>query len=98
MDAVKKHGTDWVAAAKLVPGQTNTQCRERWLNVVDPSIANRKMGKWTSTEDAKLIDAVKKHGTDWVAVAALVPGRTRVLCRHRWVRRVDPSIDLTTGK
>jgi hypothetical protein len=49
--------------------------------------------RWTSEEDAKLTSAVtntskKKHGkeykTNWVAISALVPGRTRGQCQSRW--------------
>jgi hypothetical protein len=48
--------------------------------------------RWTPEEDAKLTSAVKttvkkKHGkeyrTDWVAVAALVPGRSKRQCKDR---------------
>jgi hypothetical protein len=83
VDAVKKHGKDWDVVAALVPGKTRVQCRIRWVNYADPSIV-RAMGKWTTEEDAKLIDAVKKCGKDWGAVAALVPGRTNEQCGHRW--------------
>jgi uncharacterized protein YbdZ (MbtH family) len=58
-------------------------------------------GCWTLEEDAKLTRAMKntckkKHGskynTDWVSIAALVPGRTRGQCLSRWHNRLDPSI------
>jgi hypothetical protein len=40
------------------------------------------LGKRKPEEDAKLTDAVKERGdNNWVAVAALVPGRTDVKCR-----------------
>jgi hypothetical protein len=36
-------------------------------------------------EDSKLKDAVHTHGDkDWVAIAALVPGRRQKQCRNRW--------------
>jgi hypothetical protein len=42
--------------------------------------------------------AVRKHGTDWIAVAAKVPGRTNVQCRsrHSWVMRFDSSLSEPT--
>jgi hypothetical protein len=61
---------------------------------------------WTLEEDAKLTSAVantskKKYGkectTDWVAISALVPGRTRVQCRDRWNGVLDPNIDRAAG-
>jgi 3-keto-L-gulonate-6-phosphate decarboxylase len=88
IEAVKRHGIDWVAVAALVPGRTNLQCRSRWIHFLDLAIG-KKVGKWTPEENTKLAEAVKRHGTDWVAVAALVPGRTNVQCHHRWTQTLD---------
>jgi hypothetical protein len=45
---------------------------------------------WKEEEDAKLKEAVKKHGKDcWAVVAVLVPGRTSDQCRQRWVDVLD---------
>jgi hypothetical protein len=52
--------------------------------------------KRNGEEDAKLIEAVKKHGEDWSLVAAMVPGRTNVQCRMRWVV-VDKPFELKYG-
>jgi hypothetical protein len=97
--AVKKHGdANWVAAAAGVSGRTNNQCRERWLNNLDPT-SDRASGKWTVKEDAELIAAVKKIGnTDWAAVAASMSGRTNRQCRKRWLSNLDPTSDRVTGK
>jgi hypothetical protein len=88
-ESVKKHGKNWVAVAKLVPGRTNEQCRARWVQTLDP--ANGKKGKWKPEEDAKLTEAVKKHGKKWVAIAATVAGRTDKQCRNRWTQALDPA-------
>jgi hypothetical protein len=88
--AATKYGTDWVAVAALVPGRTNERCRHRWLNSLN---ITQKMGKWTPEDDAKLNDAVTKYGKHWPVVATLVPGRTNLLCRERWVQSLHPSID-----
>jgi hypothetical protein len=43
------------------------------------------MGKWSEEEDIKLKDAVQTHGgKDWVAIAKLVPRRTKKQCWSRW--------------
>jgi myb proto-oncogene protein len=75
----------------------NVQCRTRWVETLDPTIG-KSAGKWAPEEDIKLTEAVKKYGADWVAVAALVPGRTNVQCRMRWVDTLDPSIGKSAGK
>jgi hypothetical protein len=75
-EAETKHGNEWVAVAAMVlGGRTNTMCRQRWIQALDPANENNK-GKWKLEEEVKLIEAVKEHGNDWVAVAAMVLSRT----------------------
>jgi myb proto-oncogene protein len=87
-EAVKECGSgNWAAVAALVPGRTNTQCRRRWDETLDPDI---NAGKWTVEEDAKLADALKECGSgNWAAVAALVSGRTNTQCRRRCINHKD---------
>jgi hypothetical protein len=94
-EAVQKFGKDcWVTVAAIIPNRTNLQCRQRWVNTVDP--ANGNNGKlrrsWKPEEDTKLIEAVKIHGEGcWGAVATLVPGRRDKQCRKRWILTLDPA-------
>jgi myb proto-oncogene protein len=87
-EAVKEHGNLWVVVAALVPGRTQKQCRNRWVESLDPDI-NR--GTCTVAEDAKLTIAVTDFGTEWAKVAVLVPGRTNAQCRKKWVKQLDPD-------
>jgi hypothetical protein len=57
-------------------------------------------GNWTLEEDAKLKSAImstrkkkcgKMYRIDWVAIAALVPDRTRTQCRGRWHRAINTA-------
>jgi myb proto-oncogene protein len=101
-DAVKTHGDkDWGAISLVVPGRTKSQCHSRWKDALDPSIdrANERTGKWTAVEDSKLEDAVQTHDyKDWAAISALVPGRTKIQCCHRWRDVLDPSIGRASGR
>jgi hypothetical protein len=97
----KEHRIDWIAIAALVPGRTNNQCQNRWMDVLDPNIdrANGRTGKWREDEDVELKDAVETHGDkDWVAVAAMIPGRTRTQCYKRWHDALDPNINQSNGR
>jgi hypothetical protein len=96
-DAVKTHGgKDWTAIAALVSGRAGNQCKHRWKGVLDPiGRANRRTGKWTAVEDRKLKDALQ---TNWAAISALVPGRTRNQCNHRWRRVLNANITPTAGR
>jgi hypothetical protein len=102
----KKYGKelniDWVTIAVLVPGRTKLQCRHRWhdtLVVSNIDATAQHFGHWTADEDTKLKDAVREHGgKNWKAIAALVPGRTRKQCRHRWHDALVAKIDPTTAR
>lgn len=72
----------WKKVAQYVPGRTHVQCRERWVNSLDPSL---KLDEWTKEEDLKLKSAIDEHGYSWSKVAACVPPRTDNQCRRRWV-------------
>jgi hypothetical protein len=66
----------------------------RWCSALDPNFngANRRWGKWTQDEVIKLKEAVQTYGgKDWVAIAALVPGRTNRQCCDRWTMCVDSN-------
>jgi hypothetical protein len=91
---VQMHGgKHWAAIAAMVPGRTKIQCKKIWRDYLDPSIdrAIGRTGEWTEDEDLKLKAAVQMHGgKNWVAIAALVPGRTKSQCNHRWHRALVP--------
>jgi hypothetical protein len=53
---------------------------------------------WEPEEDAKLKEAVQKHGKNWVAVAARVSGRTNISCRARWTQTLDSANGKNTSK
>jgi hypothetical protein len=100
--AVQMHGgKDWAAIAAMVRGRTKNQCNKRWHNALNPSIAPTagRTGEWTEDEDLKLKAAKQTHGgKNWAVIAAMVPGRTKNQCYHRWHHVLDPSIALTARR
>lgn len=89
---------NWAAVARLVPNRTDSQCRERWLNSLDPSLhANTP---WAKAEDELLAQLVAKHGhpegtgrssgrwrgktAPWSKIATYIKGRTDAMCARRW--------------
>ncbi|GJY37382.1 Myb domain protein 4r1 [Tanacetum coccineum] len=81
--AVRLFGAkNWNKITKFVPGRTQVQCRERWVNCLDPSL---KVDEWTEEEDMKLKAAVEEHNHSWARVAACIPPRTDNQCRRRWM-------------
>ncbi|CAG8441594.1 7253_t:CDS:10, partial [Scutellospora calospora] len=74
-NAVSIYGAgNWVKVQQYVLGRTDVQCRERWMNVLNPSI---KKDSWTSEEDAKLLELARSIGVGkWAKISAFMDGRT----------------------
>lgn len=72
----------WKVIATHVSGRTEVQCRERWCNVLDPSLVS---AEWTAEEDQRLEAATEKYGLHrWSAVAIDLSPRTDNQCWRRW--------------
>ncbi|PON35931.1 Octamer-binding transcription factor [Trema orientale] len=82
---------NWKKTAQFVPGRTEVQCRERWVNSLDPSLS---WDKWTEEEDLKLKAAIAEHGYCWAKVASALPRRTDNMCRRRWKRLLPDEVPL----
>lgn len=72
---------NWTKIAGHLNGRTGKQCRERWLNYLDPSI---KREVWTQEEDIELIELHRKYGNKWAQFAKVLVGRTDNAIKNRW--------------
>ncbi len=93
---VRKYGpNEWKAYAKVIPGRTGKQCRERWVNHLNPTI---NKGAFTSKEDATIAQAVCEMGYKWADIASLLPGRTDNLVKNRYNQRVPIFVPSKLGQ
>lgn len=84
----------WKKIAQFVPGRTQVQCRERWVNSLDPSL---KRDQWTKEEDSKLKAAIEKYGYSWSKVASCLSPRTDNQCWRRWKRLFPKDVPLLSA-
>lgn len=62
--------------------RTPKQCRERWMNHLDPL---KLKSKWTINEDFSLIDLVLKEGKKWAMIAKTMGNiRTEHMVKNRY--------------
>ncbi|KAJ8904275.1 hypothetical protein NDN08_000798 [Rhodosorus marinus] len=71
----------WTLLAKQLHNRTGKQCRERWVNHLDPNI---NKNPWTAAEDLKLIKLQAQLGNRWVEFTRELPQRSENSVKNRW--------------
>lgn len=57
------------------------QCRERWINVIDPNV---RRDKWTVEEEYKILKLWKDLGSKWHEISLQIEGRTEIQVKNRF--------------
>jgi hypothetical protein len=79
---VGEHGPNaWRAIAKLMPDRNSRQCRERWLNYLNPNLNTEP---WTAAEDCLLEQTYAALGPRWVYITQFFPSRTDAMLKNRF--------------
>ena len=80
---VAVHGArDWVSVArKMGTRRIPKQCRERWVNHLDPSL---KREPFSQREDQIIIDMYELLGPVWARISLALPGRSDHQVKNRW--------------
>ncbi|OHT03879.1 hypothetical protein TRFO_28777 [Tritrichomonas foetus] len=73
----------------MISGRAITFHLPQILRILHP----KPKAKFTSEDDQKLFDIVKKHGAkDWNTVALLMGSRNSRQCRERWKNYINPDL------
>ena len=81
-NTMEKYGMiPWKAVAEHVPGRTDKQCRERWLNHLNPFIKN---GDWSPEEDNEILNFHRIYGSKWSKIAKFMPSRSDNAIKNRF--------------
>ncbi|CAG9531615.1 unnamed protein product [Cercopithifilaria johnstoni] len=93
--SVGRFGTkDWIKVASCVPGRSDSQCRDRWVNVLDKSI---KAEPWSVDEDEKLLEGVRIFGKgEWSRISTMLPGRSASHCKSRFRSLLSAKVKLAS--
>jgi hypothetical protein len=80
--ALKIYGNKkWSKIANHLGGRTDIQCRERFCNILDPSLEEVE---WKPQEDAKLLALFDIMKNKWSKIAKEFGNRTDNTCWRRW--------------
>jgi len=71
---VNEHSaTKWTECSKLIRGRCGKQCRERWVNILNPEV---KKGNWSDHEQDVIFQNLSTYMTSWSSMSKIIPGRT----------------------
>jgi len=63
----------WSIVAQSMPDRTGKQCRERYVNHLNPRLKN---SEWSPQEDATIFHLYNSIGSQWAKMSKMIPGRT----------------------
>jgi myb proto-oncogene protein len=87
---IQNPNLDWGNIAQHLGGRTAKQCKERWINKLDPYI---KKGNWTQEEDELINKYVSEIGTKWRKISKMINGRCENDIKNRWYSYLSKNIN-----
>jgi hypothetical protein len=77
----RSHVINWDMITKQIGGRSARQCRERWLNYLNPQI---RSDPWTEDEDRLLLEKINELGHCWASICHFFNGRSESDVKNRW--------------
>lgn len=81
IELVRLYGRAWSIIARMFQSRNGKQIRDRYINVLDPSI---NKAKFTEEEDKLLTELYKRKGPKWSEISKYFPNRTTDMIKNRF--------------
>lgn len=78
---VQTYGSSWKKISNFLVGRNGKQCRERFVNHLQPDI---KKGEWSEEDDRQLQSLQFKFGNRWAFIATHMSGRSPCEVKNRF--------------
>lgn len=88
-------GKNWSKVAECMVSRCGKQCRERWVNHLNPNI---NKNHWTEKEDQTIISAHQKYGPKWSTIAKFLKGRTDNQIKNHFNSTITRKIKFQQGQ
>lgn len=75
----------WPSVASFLPGRTARQCRDRWVNFLNPSIQKRA---WTKEDDELLLSKFIEFGQKWSKILQFFPNTSYSDLKNRFYTKI----------
>lgn len=92
LELVNKYGKSWSKLSKEIKTRNGKQIRDRYLNVLDPSI---NKGKFTSEDDLFLMTLYNTHGPKWAFISTFFENRTADMIKNRFHSSIKKRVPET---
>lgn len=96
LDIISKSSEfNWTKISRQLGYRTARQCRDRWLNYLNPNIRD---DPWTDEEDKILLEKVNELGYSWSIIRKFFQGRSENDVKNRWYSHLKYRITQKEGK
>ena len=89
LNLIGRFGEKWTVISKILGNRTRKQIRDRYNNYLRANINN---SKFTSQEDACLLELLTELGPKWAQIAEHIPGRKENQVKNRYYGHLKKAV------